>query len=114
MTLRKGWAVSAAAVAWSCFAAGAFATGNPQPNNTQTYSAPTVALASGGNTAALPPGSPNYSTTGGTTLKAGDTIVWSAPTGNNWVFAPGAPTCGGAALTGTLTGNGTPNGTGPF
>jgi len=84
--------ISAAAVAWASFGAGAFATGNPQPNTTQTFSAPTVALAAGGNTAALPPGSPNYSTTGGTTLKAGDTIVWSAPTGNNWAFAPGAPT----------------------
>src|SRR5712692_9717633 len=109
MTLRKGWALSAAVVAWSCFAAGAFATGNPQPNNTQTYSSPTVALASGGNTAALPPGNPTYSTVGtGTTVKATDTIVWVAPSGNNWGFN-GAPTCvtNNAALNGTLTGNGT-------
>ena len=92
MKLRKSWALSAAAAAWSCFAAGAFATGNPQPFNTQTYAAPTVALAAGGNTAALPPGNPTYSTIAGTTLKATDTIVWVAPTGNNWVFN-GAPTC---------------------
>jgi hypothetical protein len=108
MKFRKGWALSAAAVVCSCFAAGAFATGNPQPNTTQTYSAPTVALASGGNTAALPPGNPTYSTIAPTTVKAGDTIVWVAPTGNNWVFN-GAPTCAtnNAALNGALTGNGT-------
>ena len=108
MKLRKTWALSAAAGAWSCFAAGAFATGNPQPFNTQTYTAPTVALASSGNTAALPPNNPNYSTINATTVKAGDTIVWVAPGGNNWVFN-GAPTCAtnNAALNGTLTGNGT-------
>ena len=108
MKLRKAWALSAAAVAWSCFAAGAFATGNPQPFNTQTYAAPTVALASGGNTAALPPNNPTYTTINATTVKAGDTIVWVAPGGNNWVFN-GAPTCAtnNAALNGTLMGNGT-------
>ena len=107
MTLRRGLALSAAALAWLCSTPDAFATGNPQPFNSQFYSSPTVALTAGGNTAALPPGNPTYSTIAATTLKLGDTIVWVAPTGNNWVFN-GAPTCAGAALTGTLTGNGTP------
>ncbi len=108
MKPRKAWALSAAAVAWSCFTAGAFATGNPQPFTQRTYAAPTVALASGGNTAALPPNNPNYTTINATTVKAGDTIVWVAPGGNNWVFN-GAPTCATntATLNGTLTGNGT-------
>src|SRR5437870_7100971 len=102
MELKRGLALSAAAVAWLTFTAGAFATGVPQPFSTQTYAAPTVALASGGNTAALPPGNPTYSTVGtGTTVKATDTIVWVAPSGNNWVFN-GGPTC--VTNTATLTG----------
>src|SRR5438552_10022853 len=108
MKVRTGLGISAAAAAWLAFAAGALATGDPQPDNTDFYAAPTIALAAGGNTAALPPGEPNYSTLGATTVKAGDVIIWIAPTGNNWVFN-GAPNCttNNAALNGTLTGNGT-------
>jgi plastocyanin len=108
MRMRTGLGLGAAAAALLSFAAGALATGNPQPFSTTTYAAPTVALSSGGNTAALPPGSPNYFTIAGTTVKAGDVIQWVAPTGNNWVFN-GAPNCttNTATLTGALTGNGT-------
>src|SRR5947199_10835082 len=108
MKVSTSLGLSAAAAAWLSFAAGAFATGNPQPSNQDFYAAPTVALTSGGNTAALPPGEPNYRTIAPSTVKAGDVIVWVAPTGNNWVFN-GAPNCttNTATLTGTLTGNGT-------
>jgi hypothetical protein len=108
MKLRKALGLSAAAAAWLSFAAGAFATGNPQPGTSRTYAAQTIALAAGGNSVALPPQLPSYSTIAGTTLKAGDVVIWIAPAGNNWVFN-GAPTCvtNTATLTGTLTGNGT-------
>jgi len=100
--------ISTGVLAWLSFATGALATGNPITGSLVNYSAPTVALSAGGNTAALPPGLPQYQTIAATTVKAGDTIVWTAPTGNNWVFN-GAPNCttNTATLTGTLTGNGT-------
>jgi hypothetical protein len=108
MKVRIGSGLSAGAGVWLSFAAGALATGVPNTNTIANYSGPTVALAAGGNTAALPPGFPRYSTVAGTTVKAGDTVVWTAPTGNNWAFN-GAPNCttNTATLTGTLTGNGT-------
>ena len=96
----RGLGISAGALAWLSFAAGALATGNPNTGTLANYSAPTVALAAGGNSAALPPGLPSYSTIGGTTVKAGDTIDWTAPTGQTWVLN-GAPTCTNPA--GTLT-----------
>jgi hypothetical protein len=98
MKARTGLGLSAAAVAWVCFSPGAFATGVAQPFNNDTYVAQTVTLSATGNTVAIVNGDLTYSTSGtGTTIKAGDIIVWNAPAGNTWTNLNAAAVCQGVA-----------------
>ena len=62
MRPSQGLGISVGVFAWLSFATGALATGNPITGTLVSYSAPTIALAAGGNTAALPPNLPNYQT----------------------------------------------------
>src|SRR5437879_1227470 len=108
MKARTGMGLSAAALAWLCLSPDAFAVGQPQPGINLTYSAETVALSSGGNTAPIQ--TLDYTTKTGTTLAAGNAVTWSAPAGNNWAIQ-GGTICRSnpGAVLGVLTGGGTNN-----
>src|SRR5689334_4962572 len=90
MKARTGLALSATLLAWLCFSAGAFAIGSPQPTTNLAYSAQTVALSSGGNSAQLASFALTYSTVNSVaTIPAGNVIAWIAPSGNNWTILAG-------------------------
>ena len=108
MKARRGLGLSAAALAWLCLSPGAFAAGQPQPNNSTIFSAETVALPPG-NSARFRGGLLTYSTLGaGIPAASGVSVSFVAPAGNTFTLAtlvnacvwfPGAMTTN-ASLTG--------------
>jgi hypothetical protein len=108
MKARTGLWLSAATLGWLCFSPGAFAGGQPQPNNNLQFSAETVALPPG-NSVTFQGGNLNYSTLGaGIPAASGVSVSFVAPAGNTFTLN-GAPTCNwfpAAATTPTLTGTG--------
>jgi hypothetical protein len=78
--------VSAAVAAWACSSPEAFATGVATPNNSQTYSAESVALGAGANTVLIQGNNFFYSVLGTTLIPAGSgvSVTFAAPTGNTF------------------------------
>jgi hypothetical protein len=117
MKKGTGLRLSAVGVAWLCLAPAAFAgEARPSPANTLIYSAQTVA-ASATNQVTIPAGAIVYQMSGSAAATAGDTVVFTPPTGaqfiapvptalvpvgtGNCVFGPGALAAG--VLTYTVT-----------
>jgi hypothetical protein len=106
MKLRRGLGLSAAAAGCLCLASPAFAAGEarPFPANALTYSAQTVA-ASATNQVTIPSGAIVYQISDN--AAAGDTVVFTPPTGAQFIapvptaYANGPANC---AWTGALTG----------
>jgi hypothetical protein len=83
--------LSAAAAAWVCLSPEAFAGGVATPNNSQTYSAESIALGASANTVLIQGNNFFYSVLG-TTMPPGVTVTFSVPTGNTFTN-PGAAVC---------------------
>jgi len=79
MRARLSLGLSAAAAAWACLSPEAFATGVATPNNSQTYSAESIALATGGNTVAIQGNNFFYSVLGTTLMPPGVIVTFAAP-----------------------------------
>src|SRR5258708_51821 len=97
--LRFRW--SAAVIACAGLSPEAFATGVATPNNSQTYSAESIALAAGANTVAIQGNNFFYSVLGTTLMPPGVIVTFAAPSGNTFTN-PGAALCQylpGAAVT---------------
>ena len=92
MNLRLSFYLSAAVIAWSGSGFEAFATGVATPNNSQTYSAESVALGAGGNAVLIQGNNFFYSVLGTTLMPAGVTVTFAAPSGNTF-SNPGAAVC---------------------
>src|SRR5882762_5096018 len=88
--LRFRW--SAAVIACAGLSPEAFATGVATPNNSQTYSAESIALAAGANTVAIQGNNFFYSVLGTTLMPPLVTVTFAAPTGNTFTN-PGAALC---------------------
>src|SRR5215813_2791792 len=109
MTMRVGLRLhlSAAVVAWASLSPEAFATGVATPNNSQTYSAESIALGTGGNTVFIQGNNFLYSVLGTTLMPPGVVVTFAAPTGNTFTN-PGAAQCNyipAAAVAPTVSGN---------
>lgn len=111
MKARTGLWLSATALGWFCFGSGAFAAGQPQPNNDLNFSAETVALPPG-NAVRFQGTSLFYSVIGaGIPAASGVSVSFIAPAGNTFTLA-GGTLCqwfpGAVTTTPTLTGSGNP------
>jgi len=108
MRARTGLGLGAAALALLSFSSGAFAAGQPQPNNQIAFSAQTVAL-SPGNAVTFQGGNLFYSVVGTPIPPAsGVTVSFIAPQGQTFTLA-GGTTClwnGVTTTVPTLTGAG--------
>jgi hypothetical protein len=92
MKARPGLGLSAAALAWVCFTHGAFAIGQPQPNNTTGfYSAESVLLTPNSNQVALSPNNFFYFVLNGPV--APGPVNFIAPAGNNFTFPAAGIAC---------------------
>jgi hypothetical protein len=92
MKARTGLGLSAAALAWLCFTHGAFAIGQPQPNNTTGfYSGESVALTPNANQVAINPTNFSYSVVNGPV--AAGPVNFIAPAGNNFTFPAAGIAC---------------------
>jgi len=110
MRAGSGLRLGAAALALICVASGAFAAGTPQPNNSTTFSAETVALPPG-NSVTFQGGLLTYTPLGaGIPAASGVSVSFVAPAGNTFTIAnlvnacqwfPGAAVFTSASLTGT-------------
>jgi hypothetical protein len=108
MRARLSLGLSAAAVAWACLSPEAFATGVATPNNSQTYSAESIAIAAGGNTVAIQGNNFFYSVLGTTLMPPGVVVTFAAPSGDLFTN-PGAAVCNWnpGAVTSPVAGVGT-------
>src|SRR5262245_52526100 len=93
MRLRKSLRRAAAAAVVSAFLSpSAFAIGVATPNNSQTYSAESIALSVGANTVFIQGNNFFYSVLGTTLMPPGVVVTFAAPPGNTFTN-PGAALC---------------------
>src|SRR6266478_258005 len=88
--MRASRILGLGAAACACFSPEAFATGVATPNNSQTYSAESIALATGGNTVAIQGNNFFYSVLGTTLMPPGVVVTFAAPAGNTFTNPGGA------------------------
>jgi hypothetical protein len=92
MRVSRILGLSAATAAWACLSPEAFAIGVATPNNSQTYSAESIALSAGANTVAIQGNNFFYSVLGTTLMPPGVVVTFAAPAGNTFTN-PGAAVC---------------------
>lgn len=107
---RQRFIVGAALAAWACSSPEAFATGVATPNNSQTYSAESIALSTGAQTVNIQGNNFFYSVLGTTLMPPGVIVTFAAPSGNTFTnpgtavcnFNPGAVTSAAAVSGNTI------------